>query len=402
MLFGVPKVPGAMELRPDHLILVHDEGPRAEDPPRGSRTIRFDLVNLALASAVVLLVIQAFRFLEVVQGVLVLLVFAVILATAIEPLVLQLRAFGLRRGYSVLTIYVTLVVAIIAFLVLVAETVGAQLASLVADLPGIIRQLEGVIASLPPGPIRTSLASVLSQVAPTVERKGFTALFTSGTISGIAFATLTFVESLFALVTVLVIAYFWIAERLMIRRLLIRAVRPARRDQALEIWQNVESKLGAWARGMLVLMFIVGVIQGVGYTIFGIHFALLLAVWAALAEMIPMVGPYIGAIPAVLVALTQSPQQALLVVGYTVVVELVEANVLVPRIMEHAVGLTPLTVILALLAGAAIYGLVGALLAVPIAAAIQAVVIEVAARPAEPRAPRPEPAVSSPTTRAGP
>jgi predicted PurR-regulated permease PerM len=118
-----------------------------------------------------------------------------------------------------------------------------------------------------------------------------------------------------------------------------------------------------------------------------------------------MIGPYLGAIPAVLVALTQSPEKALLVVGYTVVVELIESNILVPRVMEHAVGLTPLTVILALLAGAAIYGFVGALLAVPIAAAIQVVLIELAAhRPptAEPpsMAPAAEPSVSS--SRSGP
>ena len=129
-------------------------------------------------------------------------------------------------------------------------------------------------------------------------------------------------------------------------------------------------------------MLVVGVIQGLGYTIFGVRFALLLAVWAALAEMIPMVGPYLGAAPAVLVALAQEPRLALFVVAYTVLVNLLEANVLIPRIMQHAVGLTPLTVILALLAGAATYGLVGVFLAVPIAAAIQTIILELAARSA--------------------
>jgi predicted PurR-regulated permease PerM len=370
-----------------------------------SRTIRFDLVNVALATAVVLLVDQAFRFLMVIQSVLILLIFAVILATAIEPIVLHLRSFGLRRGYSVLTIFIALVVAVVAFLFLVASTIGTQLALLIADLPRIVGQLNGLAASLPVGPLRAGVVSLLAQFSPTIESQGLSVLLTSGTLSGLAFATLSFVETIFAIVTVLVIAYFWIAERLMIRRLFVRAVAPERREQVLEIWQNVEDKLGAWARGQLTLMLIVGVIQGIGYTLFGIQFALLLAVWAGLAEVIPMIGPYLGAIPAVLVALTQSPEKALLVVGYTVVVELIESNILVPRVMEHAVGLTPLTVILALLAGAAIYGFVGALLAVPIAAAIQVVLIELAAhRPptAEPpsMAPAAEPSVSS--SRSGP
>lgn len=355
--------------------------------------MRFDLVNVALATAVVLLVIQAFRFLEVVQSVLILMIFAVILATAIEPLVLQLRAFGLRRGYSVLTIYVVLVFAIVAFLFLIAETVGIQLASLLADLPHLVAQLNHLALALPPGLPRDAMISVLAQVSPTVERDGLGALFTSGTISGLAFATLTVFETIFAIVTVLVIAYFWIAERLMIRRLVAQAVRPDRREQILEIWQNVESKIGAWARGQLLLMLIVGTVQGVGYTVFGINFALLLAVWAGLAEMIPIIGPYLGAAPAILVALTQSPRQAAMVLGYTVILELIEANVLVPRVMQHAVGLTPLTVILALLAGAAIYGFVGALLAVPIAAAIQAVLVELATHPQAAPAASPPPRV---------
>lgn len=351
------------------------------------RTVRFDLVNVALATAVVLLVIQAFRFLEVIQGVLALVVLAVILATAIEPLVLRLRSFGLRRGYSVLTIYVLLGVAIVGFLVLVTETVGAQLASLLADLPGIMARLNLLARELPFGPARTALIALLAQVSPSVEQQGLGALLTAGTISGLAFATLSVVEAVFAVVTVLVIAYFWISERLMIRRLVVRMARPERRDQVLDTWQIVESKLGAWARGTLLLMLTVGVIQGIGYTLFGVNFALLLAVWAAMAEMIPMVGPYIGAIPALLVALTQSPDKALLVLGYTVIVELIESNVLVPRVMGHAVGLTPLTVILALLAGVALYGLIGALLAVPIAAGIQTILVEIAARPRAAAAP---------------
>lgn len=375
-----------MERRPERLSIVQEQNEpvRVEETWERNRPIRFDLVNVALATAVVLLVIQAFRFLEIIQSVLILFVFAVILATAIEPVVLQLRAFGLRRGYSVLTIYVVLVVAIVSILFLIASTIGTQLALLVADVPRIVDELNGLARSLPPGALRTSALALLTQITPSVERQDISALLSSGTLSGLAFATVSVLETVFAIVTVLVLAYFWISERLMIRRLFVRAVQPERREQVLEIWQNVESKLGAWARGVLVLMFIVGAIQGVGYVIFGIQFALLLAVWAGLAEMIPIVGPYLGAIPAILVALTESPEKALLVVAYTVVVELVEANVLVPRIMQHAVGLTPLTVILALLAGAAIYGFIGALLAVPIAAAIQAVLVELAAHPPSP------------------
>jgi predicted PurR-regulated permease PerM len=352
--------------------------PATHLPPR---TIRFDLLNVALSTAVVLAVVQAFRFLDLVQGVLVLLVLAVIVATAIEPVVIQLRSLGLRRGYSVLVVFAFVLAVVVVFVVLIAQAVIEQLTALLTALPQLSRQLEDVAGRLPAGPARDGAVALTSQLTPNVLREVFASMATTGTLTGLAFATLTFVESVFAVLTILVIAYFWIAERLTIRRLFLRMVSPEHREHALEIWNNVESKLGAWARGLLLLMFIVGTMQGVGYVLIGVRFPLLLAVWAGLAEMIPLVGPYIGVVPAVLVALAQSPAQAALVVVYTIVVSLVESNVLIPRIMQHAVGLSPLTVVLALLAGAAIYGLVGAFLAVPIAAAIQAILVELAPAP---------------------
>jgi len=128
-------------------------------------------------------------------------------------------------------------------------------------------------------------------------------------------------------------------------------------------------------RGQLLLMLIVGARQGLGYAALGLPSALLLAVFAGLAEAIPMVGPYLGAIPAILIALTVSPQVALLLAGYTIVLHLVESNVLVRGSWKRLSGLTPLTVVLALLAGAALGGLIGALLAIPIAAAVQAAIV---------------------------
>jgi predicted PurR-regulated permease PerM len=146
----------------------------------------------------------------------------------------------------------------------------------------------------------------------------------------------------------------------------------------LTVWETVEDRLGAWSRGQLLLMIVVAIIQGIGYTILGLPYAPLLAAWAGLCEVIPMVGPYIGAVPALLIALSQSPLQALLVAVFALLVNLIEANILVPRIMGRAVGLSPLTVIIALLAGTAVYGILGALLAVPIAAGIQAAIEELA------------------------
>ncbi len=172
----------------------------------------------------------------------------------------------------------------------------------------------------------------------------------------------------------LVIAFYWLTERSSFKRFVFSLVPVDKKARARLLWDSVEEKLGAWVRGQLALMIFIGVLAGIGYTIMGLNFALALAVFAGLTELIPLVGPYLGGAPAILVALTQSLNLALVVIGYIVVLQLVEGNVLVPRIMEKAVGVSPLTVIVGILIGATLAGIGGALLAVPIAAAIQVTV----------------------------
>jgi predicted PurR-regulated permease PerM len=124
-----------------------------------------------------------------------------------------------------------------------------------------------------------------------------------------------------------------------------------------------------------------GVAFFVGLSVLGVRYALLLAVVAAGAEILPIIGPWIGTAPAVLLALTQSVPLALLVLVFGVAVQLCEANVLLPRILGHAVGVPPLVVFLSILVGAELLGLVGALLAVPITAAVAVVVQDLQTSP---------------------
>ena len=123
-----------------------------------------------------------------------------------------------------------------------------------------------------------------------------------------------------------------------------------------------------------------GAATGVAYTLLGLPSALLLALIAALTEAIPIIGPLLGAIPAILVAATVSPELALIVAGVYVVLQVLEGNVLVPMVMRNTVGISPLLVLLSLLIGAAVGGLVGAFLAVPVVASIEIAVAHLQAR----------------------
>ena len=135
----------------------------------------------------------------------------------------------------------------------------------------------------------------------------------------------------------------------------------------------IERKLGAWVIGQLALAVIVGVITYIGLTLLGVEFALSLSIIAGIFEIVPIIGPIISAIPAVLVALTMSPMMALLVAGLFFVVQQLENNIFVPIVMRRAVGIPPIVTILALTIGGKLAGVAGIMLAVPLVVAMQVI-----------------------------
>jgi predicted PurR-regulated permease PerM len=153
-----------------------------------------------------------------------------------------------------------------------------------------------------------------------------------------------------------------------------------RRAGSRNAWNEIESRLGLWVRGQLILMGAIGGATAIAYTLLGLPGALLLALIAALTEAIPIVGPLLGAIPAVLVAATVSPELALVVAGVYLVLQLVEGSVLVPMVMRNTVGISPLLVFISLLIGGAVGGILGAFLAVPVAASIEIILSRLQAR----------------------
>jgi len=130
-------------------------------------------------------------------------------------------------------------------------------------------------------------------------------------------------------------------------------------------------------RGVVINMVVIGVMAGIAVTLLGLPSPVLLGIFAGILEAIPIFGPFIGAAPAVLLGFTVGPLYALLVAGVFLVIQQVESNTLVPVVMNRVVALPPLAVVLALLVGGALQGVAGALLAVPVAAALQVLIVRV-------------------------
>jgi hypothetical protein len=138
-----------------------------------------------------------------------------------------------------------------------------------------------------------------------------------------------------------------------------------------EIWETIEYKLGGWTRGQLLLCLIIGTLSTTAYFLLDLPFWLALGIFAGITEIVPFIGPIVGGGAAVTIALTDSWQKALIVLVFVVLLQQLESALLVPRVMKHAVGMSPLTVILAVLIGGKIGGILGSILAIPVGAMIQ-------------------------------
>jgi predicted PurR-regulated permease PerM len=309
------------------------------------------------------------------RNVLLLLFVSVLLASALEPMVGWLRE-RLRMGRSgtILVVYLTFFVVMLglAFVVLPAAINQGQ--GILASLPAVVEQVRVWAADVRPVALSKSITALVESVA-----EAFAPAPPPGADQVVKVGTAVAEGAVF-LFTMLAVVFFWLVEHARLQRYTLAFLPATRRAGARRAWNEFETRLGLWVRGQLILMGAIGVATGTAYTLLGLPGALLLGLIAALTEAIPIVGPLLGAIPAVLVAATVSPELALVVGALYLVFQLIESNVLVPMVMRNTIGISPLLVLFSLLVGAAVGGLIGAFLAVPIAASAEIVLSRLQAR----------------------
>lgn len=319
-------------------------------------------------TAAVLVVIALANVLLHVRDVLILGLIGILLATAINPVARRLQLAGLGRTPSIICVYLFILIGVGLFVGFVIPPVVAQASEFVVNVPKLVNTLRTQYKQSD----NLWLQGISEQIdafyaAPPTNIFEILRTGVLGALSGVF-------GSFLAVVTVVLISFYWLAERNLIRRSLLGFVPDANRTRVGDIWDHIEGKLGAWFRAQLILCTIVGVVCAVFYGALDIRYWPLLAFIAGIAEIIPIIGPWIGGVPAVFIALLNGPGHAIAVAVFLVIFQQIEANVLVPRIQGDAVGLSPLTVILAILAGASLAGPVGGLLAVPISAIIQVLI----------------------------
>jgi len=313
----------------------------------------------------VVIILLALGFLWVIRDIVIILLLALVLASAMEPVVDYLNRHKIPRSVSVLGAYV-IVIALVALITsLMAPTVIDQFRVLSQNLPQYATEIQARYPNL------TLLfgGADLSTIAQK--------LFSDSTNTDAIFSrTLGLFNGLFALVTVLVVSYYLVAADRGMKKFVSDLVPPAHQPFIIGLIEKIQHKMGLWVVGQIILSIFIFALTYIGLTILGVEYALFLALLAGLFEVIPYVGPFLSAIPAVFFALIQSPPLVIAVIILYILIQKTEGYILVPKVMQKTVGTSPLVVLLALLIGFKVAGILGLLLSVPLAGALTVVIQE--------------------------
>ncbi len=339
-----------------------------------------DLVTTTVVVSLAVLVIAGLvRLLTLITEILLLILISAILATGISPLVVLLQRIRVGRHEwripqtgAILLVYAAILVVVVLMGGVIVTPLVAETRGFLASFPEFLAQLEEsarvLQARYPWLPDLSALVARLPQ-----ELAGLSRYF--GTAAGVVFR---FFGGLVSTVTVLFMTFYMLLEAGQIKRAFLSLFPPTQAARVEGVLYRVGLKFGGWVRGQLFLGLIIGVVVGIGTWALGLPYPLLLGLIAGITELIPVIGPIIGAIPAVLLALFQPPWWWFLaVIAFYTGVQQLESNLVVPRVMRMAVGLSPLLTVIALLVGGKLLGIIGVLLSVPVAAALQVVVGEV-------------------------
>lgn len=294
-----------------------------------------------------LLFIAVVWLLFALRGILLAFFVSYIIMAALSPMVDALRKQRLPKTAAVI---ITFSLAVVLFLLLIVPLVPffiTQIQQLFKSFPLYLDQAASIVGV--PLDVRG-----VSQIIPTESLGNNAFAFVGGVFGGV-----------FSIITVLALSFYLLLDYDGSRKTISSLFPKKYQDEALLLVTQINEKLGAWLRGQIILSITIGLLTWIILTVLHMPFALPLAVLAGLLEIIPTIGPIIAAIPAVIVAFTISPNMALVIVVAYLVIQALENNLLVPRIMQRAVGLNPIAVIIGIIVGGQLLGVMGALLSVP-------------------------------------
>lgn len=313
--------------------------------------IRYTMSNHVLMTALVLVFAL---FLFQIKNILINLFIAYIIMAALSPFVVMLTKRKIPNVIAATIIYLVVLSLLFLLIFPLVPFFVSQIVSLIKSFPLYLDNTAHLLG------LRVNEAQVQAFLGAELSSLGENAYsITKSIFSGF-----------FSLLTFLVIGFYLLLDRKNVKHYLVSLFPEGAQDKAESTISEIESKLGAWVRGQIILSLFIGVITWIMLTLLGVPFALPLALIAGILEIVPTLGPILSAIPAMIVALSISPTLMLIVAAGYIGIQALENNILVPKIMEQVVGLHSVVIIVSIGIGASMLGITGALLAIPFISAM--------------------------------
>ncbi|WP_381804222.1 AI-2E family transporter [Streptomyces niveus] len=300
-------------------------------------------------------------------GLLINILIAFFLALAVEPAVSRMATRGIRRGLATFLVFFAVLIASVGFVVLLGSMLAGQIIEIVDEFP---RYLDSLINW-----INQSFRTELSRVAvqDSLLHSDWLQRYVQNSASGVLDISTTVLGGLFRLLTIFLFSFYFAADGPRLRRTVCSVLPPAKQVEVLRAWEIAVDKTGGYiySRGLMAL--ISGVAHYILLEILGVPYAPVLAVWVGLvSQFLPTIGTYLaGALP-MLIAFTVDPWYALWVLGFVVIYQQFENYVLQPKLTARTVDIHPAVAFGSVVAGTALLGAVGALIAIPAVATLQA------------------------------
>lgn len=299
---------------------------------------------------------------------------AIFIALGLEPIVNKLEALGLKRKWAIPTVVASLLILLTILIWALVPTIATQAAHFVKTAPSVIagftelawvQRIDGQFG----GAITDALTGIGNFVGNTANWPSM--------LGGVLQVSLSIFNGFFGALIIVILSLYFMASMSRFKRWLYSLVPASRRDTFSSIAEQISDAVGRYVMGQVTIGLISAVLSFILMSILGIPFALVLSAICFLLGLIPLVGTITGALLVSLVALSVSPTAALICAIYYVIYMQVEAYLISPRIMSKAVSVPGAVVVVAALAGGAILGVLGALVAIPVAASIMLIIRQV-------------------------
>ena len=361
-------------------------GPHSKGEPQESEPAALTPITVAAISAWSLDPQRRRRYLQLVFGIAALVVLVIVLyllrdflgafvlgaaiAFVIQPAIGRLAAFHIPRVLAIGLIFVVIIVAFAGLVLLIVPLGVSEVGQLQVQAPNLAAAAQQRINCLQGSPVQV--------FGITIDLKGTTETINAhlkeyllGQFGNAVTIGLTALTTLLQVLLMFIVAFLLALDATSTRRVFRRLVPQDYRTDFDQIWRKVRKMLYAYTRGQLIIAGMIGILSGIACAVLGLPDAVALGLLAGITALIPYLGPFIGAVPAVLVGLAASPVKALLVAGAYLLISNVILNLVYPKVMGDAVRLPPILVIVAFIAGFSWAGILGMFVAVPIAATLR-------------------------------